>query len=158
MNLYRKSLLGMIIISIFVLIVALSSLYVEIQIMSGNVCGCAIPIWLFIPLLASLGLFIGGLTYYFFRPEMICQHEERPINKKALLKLLPADEAKIFGMLMDKGYAMQSEIVKKTGLGKVKVHRLLKKMEGMGIIKKERNKKVFVVRLSDDVARMISGG
>jgi len=51
-------------LSIFVFIVAISSLYVQIQIVEGNICGCLIPLPLFIPFIASVGLFIGTLSFY----------------------------------------------------------------------------------------------
>ncbi|HDD46552.1 MAG TPA: MarR family transcriptional regulator [Candidatus Aenigmarchaeota archaeon] len=149
---YKKMIVCMLIISIFVFIVAISSLYVQIQIESGNTCGCAIPVWLFIPLLASLGLFIGSLLYYLLFP-----FYERGIrvDKNTILKFLSGDELRIFSILLDNNPIYQSEIVKKSKLSKVKVHRVLKRLERMGIIKKEKDRKLFVVRLSKDIKKLI---
>ncbi len=139
----RNLLLAMLAISLFVFVVAVSSLYVEMQVITGNACNCAIPLWLFVPLLASLGLFIGALIYAILKPE-------ESTNRKRLREILLAmcgseEEKKVLEILLACEKISQSEITRKTKLNKVKVHRILKKFEKKGMIKREKRGKVVYV-------------
>jgi uncharacterized membrane protein len=152
MNPQKKFLTGMLVLTAFIFVVALSSLYVQMQIESGNVCGCAIPLYLFIPLLGSIGLFIGVMAYYLLSPRF-----ERPVvDKSQLLSFLGRDEASVIRVLLEhKGEVPQAEIVRQTGLPKVKVFRVLHSLKARGIITKEQNKKVNIVRLSEGMRKLL---
>lgn len=130
----KEIMLGTLILSVFLFILSFSSLYVQTQISRGNACGCLIPLPLFIPFLGSLGLFIGVSIYSLLFP-----HEKgSKISKDSLLKLFKKDERKVIGILLsNSGEYLQSEIVNETDLSKVKVHRVLKRLESKGIIRKE---------------------
>ena len=64
----KKIVSGSILITIFVLIVSLTSLYVQAEIQQGSVCTCIIPLPVLIPILASIGMLVGTLVYYLFSP------------------------------------------------------------------------------------------
>lgn len=60
-------------------------------------------------------------------------------NYEKVLKDLDHDEEAIFGSVIDeKGSIFQSALVEKTGMTKVKVTRLLDKLEGKGLIERKR--------------------
>ncbi len=60
-------------------------------------------------------------------------------NYKEVINKLGNDEKVVFEEVIEaQGSAMQSDIVKKTGLTKVKVTRLLDKLEGRGLIERKR--------------------
>ncbi|MBN1896212.1 MAG: hypothetical protein JW789_00605 [Candidatus Aenigmarchaeota archaeon] len=133
MEYQKKFIIGMILIAGFVLIIGISSFYVQMQIDSGNVCGCLIPITLFIPFLGSVGLLIGTLVYYFFNPF----HEEN-IDGNVFLSLFESDEMKVMKMLINSGgKASQARIVRETNLSKVKVFRILEKLSRKDVVSKE---------------------
>jgi len=149
MNDQKKIVLAMLVISIFVLIVALSSFYVQIQIETGNICGCVIPIYLFIPLLASIGLFIGTMFYYLLSPKF------EKINEDVILNLFDSDERIIVETLIkNHGKATQAKITKSTGLSKVKVHRVLERLENKNVISKIKERKVNIITLNKDLLRI----
>lgn len=133
MNVKKNILIGILILSIFVFIVAISTLYVQTQISNGNACGCFIPLPVFIPFVASIGLFIGTVTYYLFHPEL----KKKKIPKDWILDCFEGDEKSVVKKILDKdGEILQSRLVKETTFSKVKVHRILKKLENKGFIKK----------------------
>jgi uncharacterized membrane protein len=148
----KKIIVGMTIISAFVLIVGLSSFYVQTQIDSGNVCGCIIPISLFIPFLASVGLFIGSMIYYFLNPV------SRPtkIKRDVVLRVFEAQERKLLELLLDSGGEMlQSRIVSETAMDKVKVFRLIERLSRKGIVRKEPHGKTNNIILSEELKNSI---
>ncbi len=156
MLLQKNMLFAMLAITIFVFIVAVSSFYVEMEISSGNACGCAIPIWLFVPLLGSLGLFIGALIYALLRPEERKEEKTklREAIKNALLTASKGDERKLMEIILQKESIKQHELVKLSGMNKVKVHRILKRLEARGIIERERKGKIVVVKLKKEILNL----
>ncbi|MCD6367823.1 MAG: MarR family transcriptional regulator [Candidatus Aenigmarchaeota archaeon] len=147
----KEIIIGVLIISVFVFVVSLSSLYIQTEISSGNICGCAIPIPLFIPFIASVGLFIGSLIYSLFSPRF-----KRPkIDKDIFLNFLVDDERKVFDIILSEKVVTQSEIVKRSGLSKVKVFRILRRFEDKGLIEKERDRKTNLIRLSEDISKFL---
>ena len=152
MNPQKKFLTGMLMLTAFILAVALSSLYVQIQVSSGNVCGCAIPLYLFVPLVGSMGLMIGVIAYYLLSPKF----EKPAVDKAHLLSFLERDEASVMKVLIEhKGEVSQAEIVRQTQLPKVKVFRVLHSLKARGIVTKEQNKKVNIIRLSEGMRKLL---
>ena len=143
MRLENKIVVGILVISIFVFIVAISSLYVQVQILEGNLCGCLIPLPLFIPFVASVGLFIGTLSFYlWYSPK------ESRISKEVLLKMFDPKEREIIKKLFDnRGKMSQSKLVQHTSLSKVQVFRILEKLRERKIISKESKGKTNIIEL-----------
>lgn len=152
MNPQKKFLTGMLVITVFILIVALAALYVQMQVSSGNACNCEIPLYVLVPILGAMGLFIGVLSYYLLSPRF----EKPAVDKSQLLAFLGRDEASVVKAILEsKGEIPQAEIVRKTGLPKVKVFRLLHSLQKRGIVSKEQNKKVNIVRLSEGMKKLL---
>jgi uncharacterized membrane protein len=148
----KKFLTGMLVITVFILIVSLAALYVQIQVSSGNACNCEIPLYVLVPIIGAMGLFIGVLSYYLLSPRF----EKPPVDKSQLLAFLQRDESAVMKIILDnKGEVSQAEIVRQTGLPKVKVFRVLHSLKLRGIITKEQNKKVNIVRLSEGMRRLL---
>jgi hypothetical protein len=139
----KKIVLGILVISIFVFIVALSSLYIQTQISEGNLCGCLIPLPLFIPFIASIGLFIGTMSFYlWYIPK------DNRINKQVLLKMFDSKEREIITKLFEnQGKISQSKLVSQTSLSKVQVFRTLEKLRERKIISKESRGKTNLIEL-----------
>lgn len=150
MNDSKKVVFGILILSVFVLIVSVSSLYVQTEISSGNACGCFIPIPIFIPFIASIGLFIGTMVYYMFSPKF-----DKKIDKNSLLNFLDGDERKVFRVMLDKKGINQAELVRETNLSKVKVSRILKRFENKGLIEKISVGKINIIKLNKGISELI---
>jgi len=75
--------------------------------------------------------------------------EPKEFNKKSLTKLgLDNDEKNMLNLLLqNEGSIMQSEIVEKSGLNKVKVTRVLDSLEGRGIVERKRRGMTNIVIL-----------
>ena len=147
----KKVILGILILSVFVLIVSVSSFYVQTEISSGNACGCSIPIPLFIPFLASIGLFMGTMIYYLLSPKF----DKKKIDKNSLLNFLEGDERKVFGVVLDKKEINQAQLVRETNLSKVKISRIIKRFENKGLIEKVSIGKINMIKLNKKISELI---
>jgi ribosomal protein S25 len=113
---------------------------------------CIIPLWIFIPLLASLGLFIGALIY-----SLLFGKEKTGFDKRILLKFFDDPyEKTVFQQILENKTIKQYEIVKKTKLDKVRVHRILKKFEKLGLIKRVKKGKILIVELDEEIVKILS--
>ncbi len=150
MEQHKKIVLGALIVVIFVLIVSITSWYVQIMIDTGSICSCAIPLPILVPVLASIGLLIGTVLYYLFSPvsgKCIGRGQ-----RDAILNLLNETEKKImYSIITNRGELSQAGIVNVTGLPKVKVFRALERLRARGIISKENMGKTNRVMLSEEL-------
>lgn len=162
MDTEKKIVLVVTIIAAFVFVVSLSSLYVQTEVTAGNACGCAIPIWLFIPLLSSIGLLIGTLVYYLLREKreeaIVPKVSEKSTDAKdialGMVKMLPKDEATIIKLLIiNDGKMLQAQMIKESGLNKVQVHRVLKRLEMRKFVIKTKNKKINTITLCSEIKK-----
>lgn len=93
---------------------------------------------------ADLFLFIAG--FYLFVQK---KPEERHLAKaQKEAKALSGEEAQLFDLIIaSNGMAFQNELVDKTGLSKVKVTRVLDKLEAKGLVERRRRGMTNVVIL-----------
>jgi len=109
-------------------------------------------------LLSLFGMFIGSLTYYF-----ISEKYEKKIIKiqksvSVALKFLQEEDKSVITCIINKkGKLTQSEIVKNTGLSRVKVFRILKKLESRDIIVKKPHGMTNFIELKDDLRKIFVG-
>lgn len=144
---------GLVVVSVvaaFVFLVSMATWYVEQMIPSDVSCQCFVPIPLIVLTLSSLGVFVGTVLYY-----SIFLHSEarkRKSDLEVIASLLPNDEALILRVLVKSGGALkQSKLVSETKLGRVRVSRLLDRMEKI-VVKKKRGR-TNLVRLREKFAK-----
>ena len=153
MNSSKKIIYGILVLSVFVFIISLISLYVQMTIDSGDVCGCIIPLPFFIPFVGSTGLFIGTLVYYLFSPRF----GDTP-DTSVLMKLLSHEEATVLEKLIENnGELSQARLTSITGLPKVRMSRLLDRMLSRGMIRKTPSGKVNMITLDEDISQVFLG-
>ena len=107
-----------------------------------------------IPFVGGLLLVVSGLTMLKYRNYTARQSARNRLTKRfnversnLINSMLSADERKVLSILNSEGGILQSELPVKSGFSKVKVHRILKKLEGMNMIKRSRfgiTNKVFI--------------
>jgi len=148
MEVGRRVIQTMLVLSIFTFIVAVTSLYVQMQMQ--NLGACTIPLPLFIPFIACLGLFIGTLIYSLMAPVKV-----KGIDVDAICKLLEADEAKVIRAILTHEDLTQARLARITNLNKVRVFRILQRLERRGVIKKVRKGKTNKILLSEEVRRAL---
>ena len=115
--------------------------------------GASCPMWHSIRLHTSISLVLMGVILliglYLVFSEQIDRvllkpkkHKEKQITKSAFKKVirkLATDEKKVFEKLIEEqGSLFQSELVEKSGFNKVKVTRILDKLEGKNLIERKR--------------------
>jgi len=140
---------GFIIIGISVLLfVVMISFIKEIQAIAIAQCSCVggtcpmqnnLPIqgYLGITLSGIIGLFGGYLVITSKNMEKISIKKSKRI--KQMLKTLNGDQKKTYDLIENSdGAIFQSELVEKTKFSKVKVSRILDKLEGKGLIVRRR--------------------
>jgi DNA-binding transcriptional ArsR family regulator len=109
-----------------------------------------------IPISAFFGLFVGLLIYYLLSDEITKKDKNINIKNKTILNLLSDHEKKIIEKILENdGKIRQYELTYIEGISKVKVHRLILKLEENGIIKKEKIGKVNNLVLDKDIYYML---
>ncbi len=98
-----------------------------------------------VPVLIGLGAIIGALAIYLFYEKAAAPSS----NKGAALSLMEKDERAVVGRIVEEGGRItQSEISLIKGLGKVKAHRILERLEKRGILEREQYGKTNMVKLA----------
>ncbi len=106
-----------------------------------------------IPLFIGGGAILGAIAYYLF------YERTAPVKKEAdaalAVSLMEKDESKILSKLVAEGGRItQSEVSRIEGIGKVKAHRILSKLEKRGIVASEKYGKTNMVKISDKYRKL----
>jgi len=100
--------------------------------------------WLLVSAFGIAFLMLGAGLYLFLMP----MKEEKQEFKEVNLSKLDEDEKKIYDLLKSKeGSIYQTDLIKETDFSKVKVSRLLDKMEQRGILERKRRGMTNIVVL-----------
>ncbi len=106
----------------------------------STVCGCTLPLWVIIVAMSSLGLFVGLVTYYILSNNFL--KEKRKIEKNLIkfLDVLDVEDKTILKKIIDNGGEInQSSLSKSLKIGKVKMSRIVSKLQEKKILEKEKN-------------------
>ncbi len=106
-----------------------------------------------LPLLASAGILIGALTYYFTYQKAEQKETRAPApSKEILLRFLNPDERAIVDFLIrEDGKALQSELARLPGMGKVKAHRVLQHLVERRVVESLDHGNTNLVRFTKEV-------
>ncbi len=86
-------------------------------------------------------LIIIGLVLIFNKPEekiIIRKIKEHVPKKEIDLSDLKSEEKKIFKLVREQKAMFQADLIEKSNMGKVKVSRILDRLEGKGLIERKR--------------------
>jgi DNA-binding MarR family transcriptional regulator len=150
----KKVVWGVIILAGFTFIVSVTTLYVETSIQDSMVCGCPVPVWLFIPLLSSIGVVVGTAVYYMMSERIAKTRKNARQEIEKTVSLLPREEAEILKLLIRQGKVSQSSLPSKISCSRVKVHRAVKKLEEKGAVAKESRGKTNSLTLSPEFKKL----
>ena len=104
------------------------------------------------PVFVAIGFVIGAAAFYLFTESKKVEYVEVKSNPEAILKLLSKDERKVVAKIVEEGgKALQSEISLMEGMGKVKSHRILERLEQRGVLEKEQHGKTNLVKLTKEL-------
>ncbi len=153
----KKTLIGFLAFSAFMLIVA----YAPQTLMRNAPLACTdscpsdryiSELLAYLPALIILGFAFGiGLSYLYFE-RRIALPESRIDRKKAFLAMLEPTESKLVGKIADRGgEALQAELSRIEGVGKVKAHRVIDRLVARGLLEKEAAGKTNSVRIKKEI-------
>ncbi len=141
----------------FVVLIVLALTYIAQEYSPLYECGCAYTLPVIIVLLSGTGIIVGILTYYFIAGKYSKEKKEIKSNVKSLYSLMDKDEREVIECLVSsKGKISQSYLDKYTKMDRVKIFRLLARMENKGVIRKEKNGKTNIVILDDNIYHILS--
>jgi len=128
----NRVVIGIILLTGFILAVSAASMYAQSHILGGTACGCQFPIEMLIPVLSSAGVLVGSMVYYF-----MASHGKGKRDLTPLLSLVDYDQKRVIEELVkNSGTCTQSKLVSATGMNKVKVSRVISDLEARGVVKK----------------------
>jgi flagellar basal body-associated protein FliL len=108
--------------------------------------------WYLIPSFAFMGLFIGIIVFYLMFEKEQKKEKIVKVNTQKILELLSKEDKLVINKLLENnGKVRQYEITYIDGLSKLKVHRILRKLEDKGLIKKEKIGKVNSISLDEEL-------
>jgi uncharacterized membrane protein len=154
MEIKKKSIIAIILLSGFIFAVSFSTLYAQTNISQGTACSCTLPIPLLIPTLSSLGLLMGSVVYYFMFPKVEESKEKQVQMVFSLVEMLNPNEKDIVRKLLEnRGQILQSRLSQL--FGKVKTFRILENLKKRGIIEKEPYGKTNIIKLSQKFSQIL---
>ncbi len=141
------------IITFFIFIISFAVFYTTENF--SSTCGCKLPLWVIIVSLSSLGLFVGLATYYILSNSFIKEKKEIEDNLLKFLDILDENNKKVLMCLIEnKGELSQSKLTKILESNKVKISRIVARMEEKGIVKKEKNGMTNKLILNDELKEL----
>jgi hypothetical protein len=156
-----KILAGLIAIALFVLLVFYVPRFFEGEV--PTVCfdegTCLHEAYLedviaYLPAMIVIGFLFGVVASYFYFERKIELPVPSADKGKVLLSLLQPSERKIMAKIVEKGgEALQSEISRVEGVGKVKAHRVIERLVKRGVLEKEQMGKTNILRLRKDIKK-----
>jgi uncharacterized membrane protein len=108
------------------------------------------------PVFVAVGFVLGAVAFYLFTENKKTEYVEVKPNSEAILKLLSPEERKVVSKVAEEGgKALQSEISLLEGMGKVKSHRIIDRLEKRGVLEKEQHGKTNLVKLSKELKEVL---
>jgi uncharacterized membrane protein len=105
-----------------------------------------------IPLVASIAVIAGALTYYLMAGRIETTQKTLKSNTEVLLKFLSPEERKLVNLLIENnGKIMQAELTRLPGMSKLKSHRTVQKLIDRGVIEKDRLGKTNIVKFTKEI-------
>ena len=142
-----------------VLITAWQTYYVATLVASGNVCGCAIPVPLYIPLFFALGVVAGIALLKIISASGPCRGisvGSARVSPDSIAKLFNREEEwYIVREILEKGSILQSDVSKR--FGKVRSSRAVAALESRDVVSRERVGRTYVLLAGPALRALVSG-
>lgn len=159
MDARKQIVLGLLVVSTFIFLVT-----VLVFVFALYSHGQDVPPFLYpfieyhIHFMVVMGVFgvLSGLTVYGILNSTIeKQKRMAKTNVEIILKFLPEEDREVVRLIMGKGgMTTQSEIARLPGMSRLKAHRTVKRLESRGIVHVEKNGKINMVRIVDELKEL----
>lgn len=162
MDVRRKMLLGILTVSLFLMLTAALSFVYTMYPGGQGAPELLVPLVNYhvqlMLVLALFGVFSGLIAYWVLNVSIEKERKAAKTNASIIMKFLSADEQEILALLMKKdGRTTQGEIGRLPGMTRLKAHRFVKKLAERGLVHVEREGKVNMVRLVDELGYVTEG-
>lgn len=155
----HKKIGAVVIASIYVVLVAIVSVYIHHILHSAGLCEVerlcvlGIPLYYFLPIFSAVGLVTGGVMFYLISEGVSisvirCKREYEDKINEIYARLLDKDEYKILTLLKKNKKITQSKISKILGITRLQTFRAVKRLEEKGIVRREKKGKSINVYLT----------
>lgn len=159
MDARKKTVLGLIVVSIFIFLIT-----VLVLVFSLYSVGQPVPAFLepfmryhveFMVLMGLFGLFSGLIVYSILNSALEKQKQVVKTNMDIIMKFLTEDDREVIRLMIEKeGMTTQSEIARLPGMSRLKAHRIVKKLEDRGIVHVEKYGKINMIRMVDELKEL----
>jgi uncharacterized membrane protein len=150
----RNIILAIALVMGFTFLVSFFVFYVKDRYGVNKSCSCGMSLTLIIVALASLGVFVGTLTYYFLSKSLL-KNRKIDNNKKDIeltYNFLDTEERKIIKAIINsKNKISQNKLSKITEIDPVKLSRRISSLEEKDIILKEKNGMTNTIKLKLEI-------
>jgi len=105
-----------------------------------------------LPFFVGLGMLIGAGVYWLMARQVLEKQKSLHGAAELVMQFLGKEERAVVKKLVDEnGKALQSEISRIEGIGKLKSHRILQRMKDKGVIEIEKFGKTNIIRLGKNI-------
>lgn len=106
-----------------------------------------------IPVFIGVGAILGAFALYLLYEKAPPSEKEK--DASLALSLMEKDERKVVGRIVEEGGRItQSEVSRIEGIGKVKAHRILERLEKRGVLEREQYGKTNMIKLSEKYRKL----
>lgn len=152
----QKIVLGILVVSVFIFLITVLVFVYALAAQGIEVPSFLIPFMEYhVHFMVLMGIFgvASGLVVYKILSYTI-QKEKKTVqtNLGIIMKFLGKEDRELVSLLLSKdGMTTQSEISKLPGMTRLKAHRVVKKLEDRGVVHVEKNGKINMVRLVEEL-------
>lgn len=101
-----------------------------------------------VPVFVIIGIVIGALVFFFMSSRLENKEKNLKNISELLVQFLAKDEKLVVKKLLDNdGKALQAEISRIDGIGKLKSHRIVQRLVDRGVIEVEKFGKTNIIKL-----------
>jgi len=109
-----------------------------------------------VPVFILIGVVVGAVVFFFMTSKLEDKKKEMEKITNVLIQFLNKDEKKVVQKILEsEGKALQAEVSRIEGIGKLKSHRILRRLEDRGVIEIERHGKTNIVKLAKNIREVL---
>ncbi|MFA5764155.1 MAG: hypothetical protein WC915_05095 [archaeon] len=109
-----------------------------------------------IPIAIISGVIIGAIVFFFMSVKLEKQNDNLENVTQTLIQFLNKDEKKIVEKIIENdGKIYQSELSRIEGIGKLKSHRIIRRLEERNVIEIEKHGKTNIIKLKKEIKTVL---
>ncbi len=105
------------------------------------------------PLILAFGIVLGAVSFYFLYDRVKPEIQKKDVSE--VIGVLEKSEAKVLRKIVSEGgRVLQAEVSRLDGIGKVKAHRIIQRLEKRGVLETEGAGKTNVIKLTEKYSKL----